>query len=99
MWGNVLVRAGPTLPRLCPDKVQRTRSPISIAVSRPTITVGLHRRRRLRRLLFLRHRPPYGCHIPGNPATALQKVPGAGSRAATNWLYNLAPKTALLSAP
>src|SRR4051812_3924679 len=31
-------------------------------------------------------------HIPGNPTFVTQNMPGAGSRAAANWLYNVAPK-------
>ncbi len=31
-------------------------------------------------------------HIPGNPTFVPQNMPGAGSRAAANWLYNVAPK-------
>ncbi len=31
-------------------------------------------------------------HIPGHPAFVAQNMPGAGSRVAGNWLYNLAPK-------
>jgi tripartite-type tricarboxylate transporter receptor subunit TctC len=31
-------------------------------------------------------------HIPGNPAFVVQNMPGAGSRTAANWLYNVAPK-------
>jgi tripartite-type tricarboxylate transporter receptor subunit TctC len=31
-------------------------------------------------------------HIPGNPTAIPQNVPGAGSRNASNWLYNIAPK-------
>ena len=33
-----------------------------------------------------------GEHIPGNPAIIAQNMPGAGSRSAANWLYNVAPK-------
>jgi tripartite-type tricarboxylate transporter receptor subunit TctC len=33
-----------------------------------------------------------GDHIPGKPAMVPQNMPGAGSRTAANWLYNLAPK-------
>jgi tripartite-type tricarboxylate transporter receptor subunit TctC len=33
-----------------------------------------------------------GKHIPGNPAVVAQNMPGAGSRQAANWLYNIAPK-------
>jgi tripartite-type tricarboxylate transporter receptor subunit TctC len=33
-----------------------------------------------------------GKHIPGNPAVVPQNMPGAGSRLAANWLYNIAPK-------
>jgi hypothetical protein len=31
-------------------------------------------------------------HIPGNPAFVPQNMPGAGTRTAANWLYNVAPK-------
>jgi tripartite-type tricarboxylate transporter receptor subunit TctC len=31
-------------------------------------------------------------YIPGNPAFVPQNMPGAGSRVAGNWLYNVAPK-------
>ncbi len=31
-------------------------------------------------------------HIPGQPTFVPQNMPGAGSRVAGNWLYNLAPK-------
>lgn len=31
-------------------------------------------------------------HIPGKPAIVAQNMPGAGSRGAANWLYNVAPK-------
>src|SRR5438128_220685 len=31
-------------------------------------------------------------HIPGNPGFVPQNMPGAGSRVAANWLYNVAPK-------
>ena len=31
-------------------------------------------------------------HIPGNPTFVAQNMPGAGSRKAANWLYNVAPK-------
>jgi tripartite-type tricarboxylate transporter receptor subunit TctC len=33
-----------------------------------------------------------GQHIPGNPTVIAQNMPGAGSRNAANWLYNVAPK-------
>ena len=33
-----------------------------------------------------------GKHIPGNPTIVVQNMPGAGSRAAANWLFNVAPK-------
>lgn len=33
-----------------------------------------------------------GSHIPGNPTLVVQNMPGAGSRKAANWLYNVAPK-------
>lgn len=33
-----------------------------------------------------------GRHIPGNPIIVPQNMPGAGSRVAANWLYNVAPK-------
>ena len=33
-----------------------------------------------------------GKHIPGNPTMVVQQMPGAGSRLAANWLYNVAPK-------
>ena len=33
-----------------------------------------------------------GKHIPGNPLIIPQNMPGAGSRVAANWLYNVAPK-------
>ena len=39
--------------------------------------------------LLARH---IGKHIPGNPAVVPQNMPGAGSRLAANWLYNIAPK-------
>src|SRR6476661_4881962 len=39
--------------------------------------------------LLARH---LGKHIPGNPAIVPQNMPGAGSRQAANWLYNVAPK-------
>src|SRR6266511_5578816 len=29
-------------------------------------------------------------HIPGNPATVVQKMPGAGSMTATNYIYGVA---------
>lgn len=38
---------------------------------------------------FARH---MGRHIPGNPTFVTQNMPGAGSRTAANWLYNIAPK-------
>jgi tripartite-type tricarboxylate transporter receptor subunit TctC len=31
-------------------------------------------------------------YIPGNPMIVVQNKPGAGSRVAANWLYNVAPK-------
>src|SRR5215211_5270980 len=31
-------------------------------------------------------------HIPGNPTIVAQNKPGAGSRVAANWLFNLAPR-------
>jgi tripartite-type tricarboxylate transporter receptor subunit TctC len=31
-------------------------------------------------------------HIPGNPTFVPQNMPGAGTRIAANWLYNVAPK-------
>jgi tripartite-type tricarboxylate transporter receptor subunit TctC len=31
-------------------------------------------------------------HIPGKPSIVPQNMPGAGSRGAANWLYNVAPK-------
>ena len=31
-------------------------------------------------------------HIPGNPSFVAQNMPGAGTRTAANWLYNVAPK-------
>lgn len=31
-------------------------------------------------------------HIPGNPILVVQNMPGAGSRVAANWLYNVAPR-------
>ena len=31
-------------------------------------------------------------HIPGNPSFIPQNMPGAGTRTAANWLYNVAPK-------
>src|SRR3954468_23247254 len=34
----------------------------------------------------------YGDHIPGKPVIVPQNMPGAGSRKAANWLYNVAPK-------
>ena len=33
-----------------------------------------------------------GKYIPGNPNVIAQNMPGAGSRLAANWLYNVAPK-------
>jgi tripartite-type tricarboxylate transporter receptor subunit TctC len=33
-----------------------------------------------------------GNHIPGHPTVIAQNKPGAGSRAAANWLYNVAPR-------
>jgi tripartite-type tricarboxylate transporter receptor subunit TctC len=33
-----------------------------------------------------------GDHIPGKPSIVAQNMPGAGSRGAANWLYNIAPK-------
>jgi tripartite-type tricarboxylate transporter receptor subunit TctC len=41
-----------------------------------------------------------GKHIPGNPTIVPRQMPGAGSLAATNYLYNVAPKdgTALATA-
>ncbi len=41
-----------------------------------------------------------GKHVPGNPTIVPRQMPGAGSLAATNYLYNVAPKdgTALASA-
>ena len=33
-----------------------------------------------------------GSHIPGNPTLIVQNMPGAGSRVAANWLYNVAPR-------
>lgn len=33
-----------------------------------------------------------GSHIPGHPTIIAQNMPGAGSRKAGNWLYNVAPK-------
>jgi tripartite-type tricarboxylate transporter receptor subunit TctC len=39
--------------------------------------------------LLARH---FGKHIPGNPVIVPQNMPGAGSRLAANWLYNVAPK-------
>jgi tripartite-type tricarboxylate transporter receptor subunit TctC len=33
-----------------------------------------------------------GEHIPGKPTVIAQNMPGAGSRNAGNWLYNVAPK-------
>jgi tripartite-type tricarboxylate transporter receptor subunit TctC len=33
-----------------------------------------------------------GEHIPGKPVLVPQNMPGAGSRQAANWLYNVAPK-------
>ncbi len=33
-----------------------------------------------------------GEHIPGKPTVVSQNMPGAGSRGAANWLYNVAPK-------
>jgi tripartite-type tricarboxylate transporter receptor subunit TctC len=33
-----------------------------------------------------------GNHIPGHPSIIAQNKPGAGSRAAANWLYNIAPR-------
>ncbi len=31
-------------------------------------------------------------HLPGNPQFIAQNMPGAGTRVAANWLYNIAPK-------
>ena len=39
--------------------------------------------------LLARH---LGRHIPGQPSIVPQNMPGAGSRVAANWLYNIAPK-------
>jgi tripartite-type tricarboxylate transporter receptor subunit TctC len=39
--------------------------------------------------LLARH---LGKHLPGNPTIVPQNMPGAGSRLAANWLYNVAPK-------
>lgn len=39
--------------------------------------------------LLARH---YGRHIPGNPTIISQNMPGAGSLAAANYLYEIAPK-------
>jgi tripartite-type tricarboxylate transporter receptor subunit TctC len=33
-----------------------------------------------------------GNHIPGHPTIIAQNKPGAGSRSAANWLYNIAPR-------
>jgi tripartite-type tricarboxylate transporter receptor subunit TctC len=33
-----------------------------------------------------------GKHVPGNPNVIVQNMPGAGSRGAANWLYNVAPR-------
>jgi len=33
-----------------------------------------------------------GAHIPGKPTIVVQNMPGAGSRVAANWLYNVAPR-------
>jgi tripartite-type tricarboxylate transporter receptor subunit TctC len=33
-----------------------------------------------------------GDHIPGKPTIIAQNMPGAGSRGAANWLYNVAPR-------
>src|ERR1700757_4542627 len=33
-----------------------------------------------------------GDHIPGKPTIIVQNMPGAGSRGAANWLYNVAPR-------
>lgn len=33
-----------------------------------------------------------GKHIPGNPTFVVQNMPGAGSRVAANWLYNVAAR-------
>ena len=33
-----------------------------------------------------------GRHIPGNPTVIVQNMPGAGSKVAANYLYNVAPK-------
>ena len=40
--------------------------------------------------LFARH---VGRHIPGNPTVIVNNMPGGGGIVATNWLYNVAPKT------
>jgi len=33
-----------------------------------------------------------GAHIPGTPTIIVQNMPGAGTRKAANWLFNIAPK-------
>ena len=38
--------------------------------------------------LVARH---FGKHVPGNPIIVVQNMPGAGSLAATNYIYNVAP--------
>jgi tripartite-type tricarboxylate transporter receptor subunit TctC len=35
-------------------------------------------------------------HMPGNPGFIVQYMPGAGTRLAANWLYNLAPRDGLV---
>src|ERR1700704_3964844 len=39
--------------------------------------------------LFARH---LGRHLPGNPTVTVVNMPGAGSMAATNHLFNIAPR-------
>jgi tripartite-type tricarboxylate transporter receptor subunit TctC len=34
----------------------------------------------------------YGKHLPGNPAIAVQNMPGGGGNVAANYLYNIAPR-------
>ena len=39
-----------------------------------------------------------GKHIPGNPTVIVNNMPGAGSVASANYLYNVAPKDGLVIA-
>ena len=92
MWGNVLVRAGLiTVAASLPGQGSADEIADFYRGKQVTITVGYtagggydaYAR------VIARH---MGRHIPGNPVMVLQNMPGAGSRVATNWLYNLAPK-------